>query len=205
MAQHSNSRFFADECFVGFSGIACDASQFLRVRILVQCTVSEQQDTVITILRCVCYHDEERGYQFCARCCFQNLQSGTQCVSCGVDCAGNHTVSDIHFNQHNAHKQRIVQQKFSSFFQSHAFAFSSFCQSSNNFIHFFVVFRIYEDSFGYIKAASSFHDLFFVTDQNDVSQFVSQAFSSCFQISFFIRFGQYNYLFVCFCFCFHFR
>ena len=47
MAQHSNSCFLADESIVGFCGIACNASQFCGVGVLVQRTVSEQQDAVI--------------------------------------------------------------------------------------------------------------------------------------------------------------
>ena len=203
MAQHSNSCFLADESIVGFCGIACNASQLCGVGVLVQRTVSEQQDTVIAILRCLCNHDEERGYQLCAGCSFQDLQRGSQCICCGMDCAGNHTVCNTHLNQHNCNKQGIIHQDFSCFFQCHAFALSCFCKTCNHFVHSVVGFGVYENCLRNIKGAGSLHDFILLTNQNDICQFFLQAFSRCLQVSFFIGLGQNDYLLFCLCFCFH--
>ena len=67
VGKHSNSWLVSGQHAVGLCGRLCDCSQLFRIRVLVQTAVTEYEYTVIAVLAVRNYHQEECGYEFCAR------------------------------------------------------------------------------------------------------------------------------------------
>ncbi len=91
---------FLNKKLEGFCRRCCDCRKLFRSRVLVQTGVSKYKCTVCTIFAIRNYHQEECGYKFCSRFCFQDLQTWTKCICCRMACTGYHTVCITHFYHH---------------------------------------------------------------------------------------------------------
>ena len=121
MGQHGNIRFAADHGTEGICGRIGDLCQFFGGGILVQTAVCENEGTVGAVFAVRNVHYEEAGDQLAAGGCLQDLQGGTEGVSCCMACACDHTVGIVALDHHYGIEKIITLKEISCLLDCHAF------------------------------------------------------------------------------------
>ena len=129
-----------------------------------------------------------------ARCAFDDLQSGSQCVARGAECAADLAVSLATLDDETAEIKRIFHQ-FACLLNSHAFFLAQLGQQLGIFLATWIIFRIDERGLadvGELPFGGLTVDDFGIADEYDVGQFVGDGAVGGPQGALFFCFGQNN-------------
>lgn len=179
-----------------FDTNAGDISQLICRRIGDNAAVTEDEDTIVAVLRSVRQENECRGYGLVARAGADDLKAGTDNFCRRRSSTGYAAVSFAESDETSRKEGVVVSHDVASFFNRHAFLFAAFCKVFAKFIHPIVRFRI--DDFNTseidLEFSSIFFDLFQFTYENDFSKTISQNAFSSFQDTTAVRFRKDNFL-----------
>lgn len=188
-----------DRAASAFYTDASDISELFRRRIGDNAAVTEYEDTVIAILRSIGQENESGRYGLVARTGADDLKACADNFSRSRSSTGYAAVSFTESNEASCEEGVVVEHDFTSFFQGHAFLFTTFCEVSAKFVHTIVSFRVDDFDTGEIdlEFSSIFFDLFQFTYENDFSKTISQNAFSSFQYTTAVRFRKDDF-FLCF-------
>ena len=169
------------EYLSALSGLACDLDQIILGRIDVDRAVTHR-DNFSSAGSSAADQNEAGRYDAVAGFRLDDLQSRTNCISCGICGTAEQAVRNAHLYKHSSEIVSLREDR-SCLLGSHSFALSDLAECIHDVIHLFIILGVDDDRSADVVAVFLGHagDLIRIAQKDGGQEIAGQKFGSSFQ------------------------